>query len=229
MSALAFSTASRWARASSVAEKRLGRQPVAGFGEGEVGQFGHELILVIPAGRAPVRDAGGRFVDSAALAGPIRYSTTFGTRKKLSSVAGALRDDLLRIAAVGDAVLALLHRPSGVTEVIGSTPSTSTSFSCSTKDEDGVELALQMRHVLVRRRRCARAARCAGPCSDRPTWIANPSFESWPAAYSTRPPPAATLRCARPTVLCGTTTWMPVPSRAATNRSAFGSMIGKEP
>ena len=36
----------------------------------------------------------------------------------------------------------------GVTEVIGSTPSTSTSFSCSTKDEDGVQLALQMRDVV---------------------------------------------------------------------------------
>ena len=40
----------------------------------------------------------------------------------------------------------------GVTEVIGSTPSTSTSLSCSTKDEDGVELALEVRHVLVRDR-----------------------------------------------------------------------------
>ena len=60
------------------------------------------------------------------------YSTTFGTRKKFSSVAGAL-------ATMSAALLPSVTMSwrffiaIGVTEVIGSTPATSTSFSCSTK------------------------------------------------------------------------------------------------
>src|SRR4051794_18190077 len=60
------------------------------------------------------------------------YSTTFGTRKKWSSAAGAL-------ATISSAMppslitSARFFMSIGVTEVIGSTPSTSTCDNCSTK------------------------------------------------------------------------------------------------
>src|ERR1700737_5241904 len=61
------------------------------------------------------------------------YSTTFGTRKKWSSVAGAFRTTSSAISpsltTSGRFFISI-----GMTEVIGSTPSISTSDSCSTKD-----------------------------------------------------------------------------------------------
>src|SRR6202048_3806729 len=60
------------------------------------------------------------------------YSTTFGTRKKWSSVAGAFRTISSGISpsltTSGRFFMAI-----GVTDVIGSTPSTLTSDNCSTK------------------------------------------------------------------------------------------------
>src|SRR3569832_1160399 len=85
------------------------------------------------------------------------YSTTFGTRKKWSSVCGALRT---MASAISPAVTmsARSFIAIGVTEVIGSTPATSTSSSCSTK----------ARMALISPRRCATSssatamrARCA--------------------------------------------------------------------
>src|SRR5690606_39908541 len=60
------------------------------------------------------------------------YSTTLGTRKKLSSVAGALAT---MSSALSPSVTTSwrLFISIGITDVIGSTPVTSTSFSCSTK------------------------------------------------------------------------------------------------
>src|SRR5713226_9721092 len=60
------------------------------------------------------------------------YSTTFGTRKKWSSVAGAF----LTMSSGISPSLTTSGRffiSIGITEVIGSTPSTLTSLSCSTK------------------------------------------------------------------------------------------------
>ena len=61
------------------------------------------------------------------------YSTTFGTRKKFSSRRRRIGDDVGGLAAVGDDIRRASSSPSAMTEVIGSTPETSTSFSCSTK------------------------------------------------------------------------------------------------
>src|SRR5260370_41369338 len=60
------------------------------------------------------------------------YSTTFGTRKKWSSVAGAF---LTISSAISPSVTTSgrFFMAIGVTEVIGSTPSTLTSDNCSTK------------------------------------------------------------------------------------------------
>src|SRR5581483_4711760 len=66
------------------------------------------------------------------LTGDTHHSTTFGTRKKLSSVNGAF---LTMISAMPPSVTASARFfiAIGITEVIGSTPSTFTSESCSTK------------------------------------------------------------------------------------------------
>ena len=66
------------------------------------------------------------------FAGDAHYSTTLGTRKKLSSLAGAF---LTMSAAMPPSVTASarLFIAIGVTEVIGATPATSTSCNCSTK------------------------------------------------------------------------------------------------
>src|SRR5258708_7659051 len=60
------------------------------------------------------------------------YSTTFGTRKKWSSVAGAF---LTTLSAISPSLTTSgrFFISIGITEVIGSTPSTFTSDSCSTK------------------------------------------------------------------------------------------------
>src|SRR5215475_14492771 len=60
------------------------------------------------------------------------YSTTFGTRKKWFSVAGALATISSAISP-SSTTSARFFITIGITEVIGSTPSTSTSESCSTK------------------------------------------------------------------------------------------------
>src|SRR2546423_4250542 len=63
---------------------------------------------------------------------PPRYSTTFGTRKKWFSVAGAF---LTISSAISPSVTTSVRFfiSIGVTEVIGSTPATLTSDNCSTK------------------------------------------------------------------------------------------------
>src|ERR1700716_3132750 len=60
------------------------------------------------------------------------YSTTFGTRKKWSWVSGALRTTSSAISP-SLTTSARFFISIGVTDVIGSTPSTFTSESCSTK------------------------------------------------------------------------------------------------
>src|SRR6195256_5106395 len=62
----------------------------------------------------------------------ISYSTTFGTRKKWSWVAGAF---LTTSSAISPSMTTSgrFFISIGITEVIGSTPSTSTSDNCSTK------------------------------------------------------------------------------------------------
>ena len=77
----------------------LGLQAVAGLGEGEMGQFGHgtgssssrtgragDPGIVCRRSWVALRVLRRRSAEDDGL-----YSTTFGTRKKLSSVAGALR------------------------------------------------------------------------------------------------------------------------------------------
>jgi hypothetical protein len=76
------------------------------------------------------------------------YSTTFGTRKKWSSVAGAF----FTISSAMPPSVTTSSRcfiAIGITETIGSTPSTFTSESCSTKRQHGVELALQVLDLVV--------------------------------------------------------------------------------
>ena len=69
---------------------------------------------VWPAGIWPIEmmsiSAQMRSRSPSSQAQHIGYSTTFGTRKNWSSVAGALRTMSSRDAAVGHHVLALLHR-----------------------------------------------------------------------------------------------------------------------
>jgi hypothetical protein len=68
--------------------------------------------------------------------------------KKLSVVSGAL-------ATMSSALEPSVTTSSrffiaiGITEVIGSTPSTSTSDNCSTKAEDGVEFAFHARGFVI--------------------------------------------------------------------------------
>jgi hypothetical protein len=73
----------------------LGLQAVAGLGDGEMGQFGHgAFVLFIGADMAYYSSGDPRVARRLPGDGRIRrppYSTTFGTRKKPSSVAGAFR------------------------------------------------------------------------------------------------------------------------------------------
>ena len=71
------------------------------------------------------------------------YSTTFGTTKKWFTVSGAF---LTTSSAISPSLTtsSRFFISIGVTEVIGSTPSTFTSESSSTKVEHGVQFALQM-------------------------------------------------------------------------------------
>ncbi len=76
------------------------------------------------------------------------YSTTFGTRKKLSSVAGALRT---MSSAMPPSVTtsSRFFIAIGVTEVIGSTPVDVDLLQLLDEGQDGVELALQMLDLLL--------------------------------------------------------------------------------
>src|SRR4051794_16412644 len=92
--------------------------------------------LALPLHRVEVIHIGliGLFIvaQQAHCSYPPRYSTTFGTRKKWFSVAGAF---LTISSAISPSVTTSVRFfiSIGVTEVIGSTPSTLTSDNCSTK------------------------------------------------------------------------------------------------
>jgi hypothetical protein len=92
------------------------------------------------------------------------YSTTFGTRKKLSSVAGAF---FTMSAAMPPSVTtsSRIFIAIGVTDVIGSTPSTFIHLrELLDKRQHGVELALEMLNFILRDRNAREMRDAADGC-----------------------------------------------------------------